>query len=213
MPKNENNRISDKYELTYWKLNKLVAGVDEAGRGALAGPVVAAAVIIPNSGFLNYGINDSKKLIPNVREKLFETIKHYCIDFNYDSIPNTTIDEINILNSSLLAMQNAVAKLKHCPDHLLIDGNKYKCDDIPYTTIIGGDAISISIASASIVAKVVRDNWMIEIADKTYPVYNFAKHKGYATKEHYQAINKYGICPIHRRTFLRSYLTKQEVLF
>lgn len=181
-----------------------VAGVDEAGRGPLAGPVFAAAVILPDGEIIE-GINDSKKLSPKKRDELYDIIREKAIAVSSASVDEKTIDEINILNATCLAMQKAVAGLNPKPDFVLVDGNRAPELDIECDTLVKGDAKSISIAAASIVAKVERDRYIIEMAKK-YPEYGFEKHKGYGTKEHCEAILKYGPSPIHRRTFLKKLL-------
>ena len=181
-----------------------VAGVDEAGRGPLAGPVFAAAVILPDGEIIE-GINDSKKLSPKKRDELYDIIREKAIAVSSASVDEKTIDEINILNATYLAMQKAVAGLNPKPDFVLVDGNRAPELDIECDTLVKGDAKSISIAAASIVAKVERDRYIIEMAKK-YPEYGFEKHKGYGTKEHCEAILKYGPSPIHRRTFLKKLL-------
>ena len=179
----------------------VLAGTDEAGRGPLAGPVVAAAVILPND-FYDERINDSKKISAELREELFDVICSNAISFAYTSISRTKIDEINILKASLLAMKKSVQKLNPKPDTVLVDGNKSFNHNPNVYPIIGGDSKSLSIAAASIIAKVVRDRIMLKLAKK-YPNYGWEKNKGYPTKEHINAILKYGACPIHRETFLR----------
>ncbi|MFH2137180.1 MAG: ribonuclease HII [Candidatus Omnitrophota bacterium] len=176
-----------------------IAGVDEAGRGPLAGPVVAAAVIIPRGFKFKQKIKDSKKLSAAQREKAFLEIKDNCC-VAFSVISEQDIDRVNILQASLLAMAQAVKALSKIPKWVLIDGNQKPDISLPCTTIIAGDAKSISIACASIIAKVTRDKMMIEY-DKLYPEYGFAGHKGYGTEFHRQAILKYGPCPIHRKTF------------
>lgn len=190
----------------------ILAGTDEAGRGPLAGPVVAAAVILPRD-FYDERINDSKKLSAELREELFEVISSNAISFAYTSISQSVIDEINILKASLLAMKKSVQKLNPNPKVILIDGNKsfdYSADVFP---IVGGDSKSLSIAAASIIAKVVRDRIMIKLAKK-YPQYGWERNKGYPTKEHINAVLKYGACPLHRVTFLKKIYerTNQEKL-
>ena len=177
----------------------LIAGVDEAGRGPLAGAVYAAAVIFDEGVFIE-GVNDSKKLTPAKRDALYDEIiakaKSYCIF----SVDEKTIDEINILEATYKAFQGAISGLNPSADFVLIDGNRAKGIDIPFETVVKGDSKSFSIAAASILAKVARDRY-IEEADKLYPEYGFAIHKGYGTKAHLEAIQKYGPCPIHRLTF------------
>lgn len=182
----------------------VVAGVDEAGRGPLAGPVYAAAVILPNDIIIK-GINDSKKLSEKKREKLFEEITEKAIAYNIFSVDEKRIDEINILNATYEAMNGAVNGLSTAPDFVLIDGNRISGMEILHETVVKGDSKSISIAAASILAKVSRDRFICQMAEK-YPEYGFEKHKGYGTKAHNEAILKYGPCPIHRRTFLRKLL-------
>jgi ribonuclease HII len=180
-----------------------VAGIDEAGRGPLAGPVVAAAVIF-SSGTLIAGVNDSKKLTPAARGALFDGIMSRAYAVGVGSVDNTEIDEINILNATFLAMDRAVGALGLRPGHMIIDGNLFRPGaatlGIPFTTVIGGDGLCFSIAAASIIAKVTRDRTMEEL-DRAYPGYGFAKHKGYGTAAHREAILRLGMCPIHRRSF------------
>lgn len=182
----------------------LVAGVDEAGRGPLAGDVFAAAVIL-DRGQLIEGLDDSKKLSFKKREELFEKIINNSLAYGIATASVAEIDRLNILEATVLAMNRAIKLLKVNPDFALIDGNYSKgivCDNI---AVIGGDRKSASIAAASILAKVSRDRYMLEIADK-YPVYNFSKHKGYGTKEHIEAIKKYGVCKLHREKFCRKFI-------
>ena len=183
---------------------KYIAGVDEAGRGPLAGPVYAAAVILPE-GMLIEGINDSKKLSEKKREELFDVICEKASAYFIAEVSHTRIDEINILNATFEAMNKAVNGLNIRPDYVLIDGNRIKGMEIPHETVVKGDAKSISIAAASILAKVSRDRVMYEMA-KQYPLYGFDKHKGYGTKAHCDAILKYGACEIHRKSFLKKIL-------
>ncbi len=181
-----------------------IAGVDEAGRGPLAGPVYAAAVILPDNAELT-GINDSKKLTPKKREELFDKITEIAVSYSIFSVDEKEIDEINILNATHKAMNGAVNGLSKKPDYVIIDGNSIKGMETPHETVVKGDAKSISIAAASILAKVARDRYIDEMG-KVYPEYGFEKHKGYGTKAHTDAILKYGVCPIHRRTFLKKLL-------
>ena len=183
---------------------RCICGIDEAGRGPLAGPVYAAAVILPNDIIIK-GINDSKKLSEKKREELFEKITEKAIAYNIFSVDEKRIDEINILNATYEAMNGAVNGLSTAPDFVLIDGNRISGMEIPHETVVKGDSKSISIAAASILAKVSRDRFICQMAEK-YPEYGFEKHKGYGTKAHNEAILKYGPCPIHRRTFLRKLL-------
>ena len=181
-----------------------ICGVDEAGRGPLAGPVCAAAVIL-NPDQIIEGVNDSKKLSEKKREELFDIIKEKAVSYNIAWASVEEIEEINILNAAMLAMKRAVEGLKIPADYALIDGNKTPDLKIPCRAIVKGDATSMSIAAASILAKVSRDRLMREYAEK-YPEYSFEKHKGYGTKLHTEAIKKYGICEIHRPSFLKKIL-------
>ncbi|MBT3514766.1 MAG: ribonuclease HII [Nitrospina sp.] len=176
-----------------------VAGVDEAGRGPLAGPVVAAAVLLVSESYFN-GINDSKKLSSQAREKFFLIIKKQALSYGIGIVDVEKIDKINILQASLLAMKHAVEGLSRKPNLLLIDGNQKIETAIKQLTIIKGDSLSQSIAAASIMAKVTRDKIMERYHEK-FPRYAFNKHKGYGTRLHRDLIRKYGPCPIHRRTF------------
>ena len=178
-----------------------VCGTDEAGRGPLCGPVVAAAVILPKDTEIE-GLNDSKKLTEKKREKLFDIIKEKAIAYAIAEASPAEIDEINILNASMLAMKRAIEALSVKADFALIDGNCSRGFDIPTQTIVKGDAISSSIAAASILAKVTRDRQCAEL-DKLYPEYGIAKHKGYPTKDHMDAVRKYGPAPIYRMSFLK----------
>ena len=180
---------------------KIICGVDEAGRGPLAGPVVAAACILPD-GFVIEGLNDSKKLSEKKREKLYDVIIENAIDYSIALASVEEIEEINILNAAMLAMKRAIEGLKIKPDLALIDGNTSRGFEVANETVVGGDAISPSIAAASILAKVTRDRLCYEF-DKEYPEYQFAKHKGYGTKIHIEAIKQYGVTPIHRPSFLK----------
>lgn len=183
---------------------KCVCGVDEAGRGPLCGPVCAAAVILPVDCEIE-GINDSKKLSEKKREALYDVIIDKAVAYSVVMVDAATIDEINILQATFKAMRQAVDSLSVKPDIALIDGNGKPGLSIEQRTIVKGDAKSISIAAASILAKVTRDRYCVEL-DKKYPQYQFAKHKGYGTKLHYEMIAEYGICPEHRRTFLKKIL-------
>lgn len=180
---------------------KYICGVDEAGRGPLAGPVFAAAVILPED-YEIYGVNDSKKLSEKKREKLFDEIIEHALAYSIKSCDNFTIDDINILAATMQTMKNAVDSLTIKPDIVFVDGNRLPELDIPAEYVIHGDAVSASIAAASILAKVSRDRFMYEM-DKKYPEYNFEKHKGYGTKLHYEKLREFGPCEIHRLTFLK----------
>lgn len=184
---------------------KTICGIDEAGRGPLAGPVYAAAVILP-LGLEITGLNDSKKLSEKKREELFDVICEKAVDFSIGIADEKEIDEINILNATFSAMKRAVDGLKIKPDYALIDGNRYpRIGGVTEETIVKGDGKSMSVAAASILAKVSRDRYMLEIAEK-YPQYCFEKHKGYGTKLHYEMLEKYGISPVHRKSFLKKLL-------
>lgn len=183
------------------KTYQYICGVDEAGRGPLCGPVAAAAVIMPKDSRIE-GVNDSKKLTEKKREVLYEQIIKEAIAYHVCLIDNEEIDEINILNATMKAMEMAINGLKIKPDLALIDGNQNRGISLNNRTVIKGDAQSYNIAAASIIAKVSRDRFIIEM-DEKYPEYGFKKHKGYGTKEHMDAIRKYGPCEIHRRSFLK----------
>lgn len=181
-----------------------IGGIDEAGRGPLAGPVVAAVVVF-KPGTKIEGINDSKKLSEAKRDELFNVIKEEALDYGIGIVSNEEIDEYNILNATYMAMKKAVNCLKNTPDYLLVDAATIPGVDIDQKPIIKGDSKSISIAAASILAKVTRDSLMYQY-DDIYPEYGFKGHKGYGTKEHYEAIENNGITPIHRRSFLKNIL-------
>ncbi|CAN2046579.1 Ribonuclease HII [Candidatus Magnetomoraceae bacterium gMMP-1] len=178
---------------------KYIAGIDEAGRGPLAGPVLSVAVILPMS-FSASGINDSKKLSPKKRDFLYDIIYEQAVSIGIGIVDPAEIDRINILQASLLSMAFAVENLLPCPDYLLIDGIFGIKSHLPQKTIKKGDQLSISIAAASIVAKVTRDRLMVKY-DQYYPEFGFSKHKGYGTKAHRENIKKFGPCPIHRQSF------------
>lgn len=183
---------------------KTVCGIDEAGRGPLAGPVCAACVVL-RDGEMIEGLNDSKKLTEKKREALFKEITEKAVDYSIAMASEQEIDEINILQATFLAMRRAFEGLtKISPDYALIDGNKTPGLPIEQEAVIKGDARSASVAAASILAKVTRDRYMMNM-DKVYPQYCFAKHKGYGTKLHYQCLDEYGPSPIHRRTFLKKW--------
>lgn len=179
---------------------RVLAGIDEVGRGPLAGPVVAAAVIFPSHQSYINGINDSKKLSPWQREKMVEEIKDKAMALMIGMASEQEIDEINILRATHLAMHRAVASLSMQPEYLLIDGRDMPFQHLPGKAVVKGDCLSMSIAAASIIAKVTRDHIMREY-DSLFPQYGFARHKGYSTQLHIQAIRTYGFCPIHRRSF------------
>ena len=185
----------------------LICGVDEAGRGPLAGPVCAAAVILPPN-LLIPGLNDSKKLTDKKRRELFPLIKEQAIAFGIAFADHTEIDTVNILQATYLAMERAIQQLRVKPEYALIDGNRAKDFGLPVKTVVHGDSLSASIAAASILAKVTRDDYMEQIA-KEYPNYKFEVHKGYGTKAHYEALDNFGPCAIHRMSFLKKYYGNQ----
>lgn len=180
---------------------QLICGADEAGAGPLAGPVYAGAVILPE-GLILEGLNDSKKVTPKRRDRLFEEIQEKAIAWAVASVDEKEIDAINILNARMKAMELAIQALKPAPDYALIDGNRDKGITIAHETVVKGDSRSANIAAASILAKVSRDRYMEDMA-KLYPEYEFERHKGYGTKLHFELLMKYGPCPIHRRSFLK----------
>ena len=182
---------------------KMICGVDEAGRGPLAGPVCAAAVILPK-GLELPGLNDSKKLTDKKRRELFPIIKEQAIAYGIGLASHEEIDEINILQATYLAMERAIAQLEGKADFALIDGNRAKDFGLPVRTVVKGDSLSASIAAASVLAKVTRDDIMLEMAEK-YPEYGFEVHKGYGTKAHYEALRNHGHSSIHRMTFLKKF--------
>ena len=186
---------------------RTVCGVDEAGRGPLSGPVVAAACILP-AGCVIAGLNDSKKLTPKQRDRLFDEIKATAVAYAIGQASPAEIDELNILNATMLAMRRAIEGLQKKADFALIDGNCARGIELPHKTVISGDALSISISAASILAKVTRDRICLE-NDRDYPDYGFAKHKGYGTKDHMDALRRLGPCPLHRRSFLK-FLSEDE---
>ena len=198
-------------EITMWEIEdlhfengiKLICGVDEAGRGPLAGPVCAAAVILPPHAQIP-GLNDSKKLTDKKRRELYPVIMEQAVTYGIGFASHEEIDEINILQATYLAMERAIAKLSVRPELALIDGNRAKDFGVPVKTVIKGDSQSASIAAASILAKVTRDDLMLEAA-REYPQYAFDVHKGYGTKAHYEALAAYGPSPIHRMSFLKKF--------
>jgi len=194
----------------FTKKIKYLTGVDEAGRGPLAGPVVAAAVMFDKKTNIK-GVNDSKKLTEKQREALFEKIISSALAYSVSVVEPDVIDKVNILNASLKAMKQAVDDLKIKPDLILVDGNKKFQSDIPVITIVKGDSKSFSIAAASILAKVTRDRLMKNLAVQ-YPVYLWEQNKGYPTKQHREIIKKLGPSPLHRKTFLKNILSEQQVL-
>ena len=193
------NKLRDEQEIEY------ICGIDEAGRGPLAGPVVVASVIMPKNSFIE-GVNDSKKVSEKKRELLYEKITEEAIAWEVGIITPQEIDEINILNATKKGLTSSINGLKVKPDIILVDAlNKIDTLGIPYQSIIKGDAKSYSIAAASIIAKVTRDRMMKEW-DGIFPQYGFESHKGYGTAKHIQAIKEYGICPIHRKSFVKKFV-------
>ena len=193
-----------RYEEELWRSGySLIAGMDEVGRGPLAGPVTVACCIMDPKAIVE-GVNDSKKLTEKKRERLFPELIEHAVGYSVISIDNEEIDRLNILNATKQAMKRCVYSLFPVPDMLLVDA----VDDdfgVPHRSIIHGDALSYSIAAASVIAKVTRDRMMVEY-DRLYPGYGFAKHKGYGTKDHIEAIKKLGPCPIHRKTFIKNFV-------
>lgn len=207
MKEKELDRLKNMLEIEnslYEKGYSAVCGVDEAGRGPLCGPVVAAAVILPKDKCIE-GVNDSKKLSEKKREKLYDDIIENALAYGIGMSDVSVIEEVNILNATKLAMKQAIENLQIKPDYVLIDGNQMIDIDIPGETVVSGDARSESIAAASIIAKVTRDRMLVEY-DKKYPEYGFAKHKGYGTKAHIEAIGKYGLTDIHRPSFCTKFV-------
>ncbi len=186
----------------YDKGCSLICGADEAGAGPLAGAVYAGAVILP-VGWVPKGLNDSKKLTPKTRDRLFDEIRENAVAWAVASVSEKEIDKMNILNARMLAMEKAIQALNPAPDFALIDGDKNRGISIPNLAVEKGDGLSASIAAASILAKVSRDRYITQL-DAVYPQYGFARHKGYGTKVHFEALRTYGPCPIHRMTFLKN---------
>ena len=182
---------------------RLICGVDEAGRGPLAGPVCAAAVILPEHLEIP-GLNDSKKLSDKRRRELFPIIQESALAYGIGFASPEEIDEINILQATFLAMRRAISQLHVTPDLALLDGNRETDFGVPCRTVIKGDSLSANIAAASVLAKVSRDDFMIAQAEK-YPQYGFDIHKGYGTRAHYTALEQYGVCPLHRMSFLKKF--------
>lgn len=192
---------------------KCIAGIDEAGRGALAGPVVAAAVVVADCKIDDLGINDSKKLSARRREIIFEELIKRKIKYGIGIIDNNAVDEVNVLNAANMAFLAAVNDLPVKPDYLLIDGNCYRNKGIDYECIIKGDSKSLSIAAASIIAKVTRDKLMINLSEQLQKKYDFQTHKGYGTKKHFELIKKNGVSDIHRKSFLVKFVDREFTLF
>ena len=199
------NRLKDYENKLYSDKIKYIAGIDEAGRGPLAGPVVVGCVIMPKESFLEY-VNDSKKVSETKREMLYEKIINEAISYSTGIVWQDEIDEINILNATKKALTMAIDDLKTKPDLILVDAlDKIDTRGIPYTSIIKGDAKVYSISCASIIAKVTRDR-IIREYDELYPEYGFSSHKGYGTAKHIEAIKEHGICPIHRKSFVKNFI-------
>ena len=222
MKEKEEQRLNELKKIDrefYEKGLKLIAGIDEAGRGPLAGPVVVAAVVMPEDSFIE-GVNDSKKVSEKKREKLYDLILEEALGYGVGIIDQKEIDEINILNATKEGLTRAIKELEKDlqekngkltkPDVIFVDAlTKIDTDNIPYKSIIHGDALSYSIAAASIIAKVTRDRIMRQW-DEIYPMYGFAKHKGYGTASHIAAIREYGICPLHRKSFVKNIIQGKE---
>ena len=203
-------------EITMWEIEdsfyekgvNVICGVDEVGRGPLAGPVCAAAVILP-AHIQIPGLNDSKKLSDKKRRELFPVIQQQALAYGIAFASEQEIDQINILQATFLAMERALGELKLQPDLVLIDGNRAKDFGLPVQTVVHGDSLSANIAAASVLAKVTRDDLMVKMAE-TYPQYGFEIHKGYGTRAHYQALETFGACPIHRQSFLKKFYERQR---
>jgi ribonuclease HII len=198
------------FEKDFWQFGRLVAGVDEAGRGALAGPVFAAAVVYPLDYEPDFEVFDSKTISARKREELYEKIIASCLAWAVAKVDAEEIDAINILRATFRAMKIAIEKINHLEPFCLIDGNRFDDGGIPHKTIIDGDARCFSIASASIIAKVERDRWMVGVAHKLYPLYGFDHNKGYGTKYHIEKILEHNITPLHRKTYLSKILTTKR---
>ncbi len=199
------NSLKEEEKKLYQKNIKLICGIDEAGRGPLAGPVVVGAVILPENSFIE-GVNDSKKVSEKKREKLYEQITNEAIAYSVGIVDQKKIDEINILNATKLGLKIALEGLKQKPEIILVDAlTNIDTLGIPYISVIKGDAKNYCIAAASIIAKVTRDRIMREW-DEVYPIYGFAKHKGYGTAEHIRIIKEKGPCILHRKTFIKNFI-------
>ena len=207
MKESEILRLQSMWEIEHTLFEKgysVIAGVDEAGRGPLADEVYAAAVILPPDTCIE-GLNDSKKLSEKKREKLFEEIKEVALSYAVATASVSEIDEFNIRNATYMAMNRAINALNIKPDYVIIDGDCIKECSFPHECVVKGDSKSLSIAAASILAKVSRDRHMLEMAEK-YPQYGFEKHKGYGTKAHIEALKEFGPCEIHRKTFIKKFV-------
>jgi ribonuclease HII len=196
----KHSNVNLEIERTLWKQGiEPVAGVDEAGRGPLAGPVVAAAVIFPKECIIKH-VDDSKKCSPKQREELYTLIMEQALSVSLGVVDHEEIDRINILQATIMAMRKSIENMRIRPEYSLIDGNSFTHATLKFRNIVGGDAKSFTIAAASIIAKVTRDRMMCEL-DLRFPQYGFARHKGYGTRRHIEAIRMYGLCEIHRRSF------------
>jgi ribonuclease HII len=191
------------YEEPWWRKGKVVAGVDEVGRGALAGPVVAVAIVLPPHFVPALPVRDSKQLSPRQREQLAAYLQQHAVAYGVGWVEPAVIDTLSITRATLLAMEQALQALQPAPDYVLVDGPLFPAVELPGQAIVDGDQKCLSVAAASVVAKVIRDRWMVDVADMRYPLYGFARHKGYGTPQHWQALQRYGPCALHRRTFLR----------
>ena len=203
------NLLKEEENKLYEQGIEYICGIDEAGRGPLAGPVVVGAVIMPKDSFIE-GVNDSKKISEKKREKIYEQIIEEAIAYSVGVVDKDMIDELNILNATKLGVKIALEGLKQKPDVIMVDAlNGLETNGIPYISVIKGDAKNYSIAAASIIAKVTRDRMMQEW-DEVYPAYGFAKHKGYGTAEHIRVLKEKGPCSIHRRTFIKNFVKEDE---
>ena len=203
------NLLKEEENKLYDQGIEYICGIDEAGRGPLAGPVVVGAVIMPKDSFIE-GVNDSKKISEKKREKIYDQILDEAIAYSIGVIDRDTIDEINILNATKLGVKKAVSTLKQRPEVIMVDAlTGIDTDGIPYISVVKGDAKNYSIAAASIIAKVTRDRMMKEW-DEVYPDYGFAKHKGYGTAEHIRIIKEKGPCLIHRKSFIKNFVNVEE---
>lgn len=194
-----------RFELPFWQCGQLVAGVDEVGRGAVAGPVVAAAVVF-DSNAVPEGLDDSKILSEKRRRELDTQIRRVALAVSVAAVEAADVDRMNILNATFVAMHRAIDTLPLQPDHLLVDGNRFQLHSIPSTCIVRGDATSVSIAAASIIAKTYRDALMRHTYHQTFPMYGFDRHVGYGTRHHLAMVQQHGLCELHRRSFLRRLL-------
>lgn len=198
-----NGSLPPVYEEPWWQQGKFVAGVDEVGRGAIAGPVVAAAVVLPIGGIPAVPVRDSKQLSPTQRRHSAAYLQQYAHAYALGWVEAAIVDTFGIRTAVLMAMEQALSRLPLSPAYIFVDGLDFPSVELPGIAIVDGDRKCLSIAAASILAKVARDTWMEEVADLRYPAYGFARHKGYGTPQHWQALHTYGPCALHRRSFLR----------